>query len=94
MLRPADEPSRPRRGAMITGSGLAVVDEAERMIAEVRDDPAGRIRLAADAYAFGRGGRRYRPYRRAVVAFMRWQQGRVSSILWTTTCPAARGGAR
>ena len=61
---------------MITGSGLAVVDEAERMVAEVRDDPAGRIRLAADAYAFGRGGRRYRPYRRAVVAFMRWQQGR------------------
>ena len=46
------------------------------MVAEVRDDPAGRIRLAADAYAFGRGGRRYRPYRRAVVAFMRWQQAR------------------
>jgi hypothetical protein len=61
---------------MITGSGLAVVDQAERMVAEVRDDPVGRIRLAADAYAFGRGGRRYRPYRRAVVAFMRWQQGR------------------
>ena len=46
------------------------------MVAEVRDDPAGRIRFAADAYAFGRGGRRYRPYRRAVVAFMRWQQAR------------------
>ena len=46
------------------------------MVAEVRDDPAGRIRCAADAYAFGRGGRRYRPYRRAVVAFMRWQQAR------------------
>jgi hypothetical protein len=61
---------------MITGSGLAVVDEAERMVAEVRDDPAGQIRLAADAYSFGRGGRRYRPYRRAMVAFMRWQQGR------------------
>ena len=26
------------------------------MVAEVRDDPAGRIRLAADTYAFGRGG--------------------------------------
>ena len=46
------------------------------MVAEVRDDPDGRIRLAADAYAFGRGGRRYRPYRRAVVAFMRWQRTR------------------
>ena len=46
------------------------------MVAEVRDDPAGRIRLAADTYAVGRGHRRYRPYRRAVVAFMRWQGAR------------------
>ena len=46
------------------------------MVAEVRDDPAGRIRLAADTYAVGRGNRRYRPYRRAVVAFMRWQGAR------------------
>ena len=37
--------------------------------------PPGSV-CAADAYAFGRGGRRYRPYRRAVVAFMRWQQAR------------------
>ena len=66
----------PRRVAVITGSGLEAAEEAARMVAEVRDDPAGRIRLAADAYAFGRGGRRYRPYRRAVVAFMRWQQAR------------------
>ena len=55
---------------------IAAADEAERMVAEGRDDPAGRIRCAADAYVFGRGGRRYRPYRRAVVAFMRWQQAR------------------
>ena len=61
---------------MITASGLEAAEEAARMVAAVRDDPAGRIRLAADAYAFGRGGRRYRPYRRAVVAFMRWQQAR------------------
>ena len=61
---------------MITGTGLAADDDAAQMVAEVRDDPAGRIRVAADAYAFGRGGRRYRPYRRAVVAFMRWQQAR------------------
>ena len=61
---------------MITDTGLAAIDDAAQTVAEVRDDPAGRIRLAADAYAFGRGGRRYRPYRRAVVAFMRWQQAR------------------
>ena len=55
---------------------ITAPDEAERMVAEVRDDPAARIRCAADAYALGRGGRRYRPYRRVVVAFMRWQQAR------------------
>ena len=50
--------------------------EAERMVAQVRDDPEARIRLAADTYAL-RGVRGpYRPYRRAVVAFMRWQQTR------------------
>lgn len=50
--------------------------DAERMVAEVRDDPEGRIRLAVEAYAVGRARGRYRPYRRAVVAFMRWQQRR------------------
>ena len=61
---------------MITGSDVGAAGDAAQMVAEVRDDPAGRIRRAADAYAFGRGGRRYRPYRRAVVAFMRWQLAR------------------
>ena len=61
---------------MITDTGLAAIDDAARTVAEVRGDPAGRIRLTADAYAFGRGGRRYRRYRRAVVAFMRGQQAR------------------
>jgi hypothetical protein len=55
---------------------MSAARDAERMIAEVRDDPAGRIRLAEDAYAVGGMRRRYRPYRRAVVAFMRWQQRR------------------
>ncbi len=49
--------------------------DVERMVAEVRDDPAERLRLAADTYSLGRA-RRYRPYRRAVVAFMRWQIAR------------------
>src|ERR1700756_2460899 len=59
-----------RRGAM------SAARDAERMVAQVRDDPAGRIRLAAEAYSIGRARRRYRPYRRAVVAFMCWQQRR------------------
>lgn len=61
---------------MINGRALVAADDAARAVAEVRDDPDGRIRLAAGAYAFRRGGRRYRPYRKAVVAFMRWQQAR------------------
>ena len=68
--------SSPRCVAMITDSGVEAADDAAQMVAAVRDDPAGRIRLAADAHGFHRGGRRYRPYRRAVVAFMRWQQAR------------------
>ena len=55
---------------------MTAASDAERMVAEVRDDPAARIQLAADTYAL-RGARRpYRPYRRAVIAFMRWQQAR------------------
>lgn len=48
-------------------------DQAERLVAEVRDDPAARMRFAADTYP---DGQRYRPYARAVVAFMRWQDSR------------------
>ncbi len=46
------------------------------MVAQVRDDPAARIRLAADTYALHGVSWPYRPYRRAVVAFMRWQRAR------------------
>ncbi|AEV71580.1 hypothetical protein MycrhN_0952 [Mycolicibacterium rhodesiae NBB3] len=53
-----------------------VAREAARTVARVRDDPAARIRLAADTYALHGVRRPYRPYRRAVVAFMRWQQTR------------------
>jgi hypothetical protein len=51
-------------------------DEADRLVAEVRDDPAGRIRLAIDSYATLSGASRYQPYLRAVLAFMRWQNSR------------------
>lgn len=58
-------------------------DEAERLVAEVRDDPAGRMRLAFDSYATSFGSRRYRPYARAVLAFMRWQDSRgVLNPVW------------
>ena len=55
---------------------MSAAHDAERMVAEVRDDPTARIRLAADTYALRGVSRPYRPYRRAVVAFMRWQQAR------------------
>ncbi|WP_006244450.1 hypothetical protein [Mycolicibacterium tusciae] len=55
---------------------VTAAQAAERMVSEVRDDPAARIRLAAQTYALRSVRRPYRPYRRAVVAFMRWQQAR------------------
>lgn len=48
-------------------------DQAERLVAGVRDDPAARMRFAVDTYP---DQQRYRPYARAVVAFMRWQDSR------------------
>jgi hypothetical protein len=51
-------------------------EQAERWIADVRDDPVRRMRFAFDTYTFRRGSQRYRPYGCAVVAFMRWQQAR------------------
>lgn len=46
---------------------------AEQLVAAVRDDPDARIRLAASTFGTAR---RYRPYRKAVVAFMGWQRSR------------------
>ena len=50
--------------------------QAERLVAEVRDDPARRMRLAFDTYRSHPRAHRYRSYGRAVVAFMRWQHAR------------------
>ncbi|WP_066360427.1 hypothetical protein [Herbidospora mongoliensis] len=44
--------------------------QAAEMVAEARDDPAARVRLAARSYERPRS---LRPYRRAAMAFMRWQ---------------------
>src|SRR5262245_18248666 len=46
---------------------------ADRLVAAVRDDPAQRLRLAAGFYDQRAGGHSIRAYRRAEVAFMRWQ---------------------
>ena len=46
---------------------------ADRLVAAVRDDPAQRLRLAAGFYDQRVGGRSIRAYRRAEIAFMRWQ---------------------
>jgi hypothetical protein len=43
------------------------------MVAAVRDDPARRLRLAAGFYDQKVGGHSIRAYRRAEIAFMRWQ---------------------
>jgi len=56
--------------------GLTAAREASRMVAQVRHDPGARIRLAADTYGLRGVSRPYRPYRRAVVAFMGWQRAR------------------
>jgi hypothetical protein len=48
-------------------------DDAGDMVASVRDDPAARLALAAGFYDTPVGNPRIRPYRRAEVAFMRWQ---------------------
>ncbi|SJM51607.1 hypothetical protein [Gulosibacter sp. 10] len=46
---------------------------AERLVAAVRDDPGKRVRLLVRLYAHPEIGRSRLPYRRAAVAFMRWQ---------------------
>lgn len=50
----------------------AAADWAAREVAEVCDDPAGRLELLRRLYARSRGGRQV-PYRRAALAFMEWQ---------------------
>jgi hypothetical protein len=59
---------------------LAIADsaaeQADRLVAEFRDDPAARIRFASDTYTTHFGSARYRPYASGVVAFMRWQDSR------------------
>jgi hypothetical protein len=55
---------------------MTAAAQADRLVAEVRDDPVRRMQFAVSAYTFPSGSRRYLPYARAVVAFMRWQNTR------------------
>ena len=55
------------------GDGPTPAAAADRVVAAVRDDPARRLRLAADFYDQRACGRDIRGYRRAEIAFMRWQ---------------------
>jgi hypothetical protein len=48
-------------------------EQAAAMVAAVRDDPARRLELAARFYDRRAGGASIRSYRRAEMAFMRWQ---------------------
>ena len=68
---------------MITGSGLEAADDAAPMVAEARDDPAGRIRLAADTYAFGRVG--------SAVSALPAGGRRVHALAAGTGCPQSAG---
>jgi len=55
-------------------SGVPAAAWAEQQVASVRDDPAGRIALMERCYygPFGKAPR-HLPFRRAAMAFMRWQ---------------------
>jgi hypothetical protein len=55
---------------------MSVAETAERLVAEVRDDPIRRMEFAYRTYSFDSAPGRYRPYAESVLAFMRWQYGR------------------
>jgi hypothetical protein len=55
----------------------SAAEEARTLVATVRDDPEGRVRLMASLYRTESGDRsKHLPYRRAAMAFMGWQQTR------------------
>lgn len=60
----------------MTPERASAAELAEAAVASVGDDPAGRLRLGRALYG-SRGSRtRHLPYRRAMLAFMRWQSRR------------------
>jgi hypothetical protein len=67
--------------------------EAAELVAAVRDDPARRLELAGRLYDNRPGRVSIRSYRRAEMAFMRWQANRGCSLHRPRTDPEVRGGA-
>ncbi len=59
--------------AVIRSSSPSPAGRAAEVLAAARDDPAQRLRLACSFYERPVGGRSIRAYRRAEIAFMRWQ---------------------
>jgi len=57
----------------LSSAPSSAADHAAILVAAARDDPLDRLRLACSFYDQRVGGRSIRPYRRAEVAFMRWQ---------------------
>ena len=53
--------------------GSTAANHAAAVVAAVRDDPSERLRLACSFYDQRAGERSIRAYRRAEIAFMRWQ---------------------
>ena len=61
------------RLARVTPPRASAAQLADAVVAGVRDDPAGRLRLMRALYESRLPGSRHLPYRRAMTAFMRWQ---------------------
>ena len=70
-VRSGRPPSALSTGGAVTD--LTAKDEAAAMVAAVRDDPARRLELAARFYDRRAGRPSIRSYRRAELAFIRWQ---------------------
>jgi hypothetical protein len=65
---------RSARLARVTPPRASAAQLADAAVAGVRDDPAARLRLMRALYESRTPGSRHLPYRRAMTAFMRWQQ--------------------
>ncbi len=75
MRQPAADPTR--QAVPPTAPHASAAEWAAAQVARVRDDPSGRMALLAHTYSEPVcGTRRYEPFRRAAMSFMRWQAER------------------
>lgn len=66
-------PWRGHKTAIMELMSSQAADLAQRLVATVNDDPAGRRQLMLDLYQHPAAGMRKAPYRRSALAFMDWQ---------------------